>query len=129
MRLLTIPLFLVSVLISACGGDATGSGSSLTGTYEMESINGDPLPVEIILVEIRSSTLTFRSNGTFSGQATMRDLETGAVTTEQGNGTYTRSGNTIRMLEDGENEASEATLNGRTLTVNAGFLVVVYRRR
>ena len=65
----------------ACGVDVTDPGS-VSGTYTLRSINGDPLPVVIGPSEITAGSLTLNEDLTCSISITARVTEDGIVTTE-----------------------------------------------
>lgn len=131
MRVLRfVPVLLVALLLSACGDSPTGPDRSVVGTYQLATINASALPADIFGVEILSGSLSLKRDNTFSATSTSRyeDFETGEMITETetGTGTYTHDGTIIRFTEDGE--TIEATYDGRSITINAGIVVAVYRR-
>jgi hypothetical protein len=129
-------------LLTACG-DSTGPGGRIAGTYQLETINGDPLPVTIFefgpyRAEALSGDLVVRANNTFSTSLTLRETDAGGVmtTTITCTGTYTVDGNTVTFREQGSTNVDcaggeyVATWNENTITVvDAAFGVeAVYRR-
>ena len=120
--------------LAACGDDdATGPGSSITGTYQLQTVNGQPLPYTIFdfganKVEATQATLTLNENRTFNGAVTLRRTENGAVRTETvtESGSYTQTDNTIQFTF--LNNTATGVVSGNSLTVNTSGAVLVYQK-
>jgi hypothetical protein len=110
---------------AACG-DSTGSGG-VTGTYQLKSLNGNPLPAIIIQVgndkvEVTAGAVTLNSDNSFSFRLTIRVTEGGSVTTEEDTsvGTYAVNANSVVFTSEGQ--SFNASLTGNTLTfIDEGF--------
>jgi hypothetical protein len=98
---------------AACGGDAgTGVRASVTGTYQLASVNAQPLPFTEqstgAVVKITSGQLVARSDGTFTETLT-RETTSGAGTTTStttANGTYQVGDQVIVFTYSGAGAAS-----------------------
>lgn len=127
---------LTGVLLTACG-DAFSPGG-VSGTYNLESINGNPLPAEIELpgvftadrTVIAAGSVTLNADGTYSVSLTWEITEQGITTTDPftDSGTFTLvEPSTIRFAEAGGSETT-GTLDGDRLTITAGDFSFVYRK-
>lgn len=119
------------VLLAGCGDNSTSPKKSVTGTYTLDNIGGDPLPATLdqeqgYLLEVTAGAITLNSNGTFSDTYTLRE------TTDTGvneapipcTGTWTQSGNNLTLTEtttDYCGDEGSGTWDGsNTLTVDWG---------
>ena len=127
---------LTGVLLTACG-DAFSPGG-VSGTYNLESINGNPLPAESELpgvftadrTVIAAGSVTLNADGTYSVSLTWEITEQGITTTDPftDSGTFTLvEPSTIRFAEAGGSETT-GTLDGDRLTITAGDFSFVYRK-
>ncbi len=128
-RFLTVmTVVLAGGLLTACGddGDATGTGgTSIFGTYTLQTVNGSSLPFVVIQVgndklEITAGSVRLNSDNTYSISISLRLTEAGTVTTETdtGAGTYTASGSTIQFSDSGDGEGPfTGSISGNTLTI------------
>jgi hypothetical protein len=139
MRRVALVLAMAIPLAVAGCGDSTGPGGSVAGTYELRSINGDPVPVTTdesgsFREEITAGFVRLNANGSFSAGLTFRVTNGTVVTTEtlEINGTYTRSGNRITLTfqdPDGPGTATAAAFwDGDLLTVEDDLGLWVYER-
>ena len=124
----------------ACGGgDATGP-APIVGTYTLQSIGGNPLPVALVnnaseKDEVTSATITMRSGGTFSFAVTVRQTAAGVqvqTTTSKTDGTWIQSGANVTMSTTATG-STFATLSGNTLMVpgedgTGGIVPWVFRK-
>ena len=82
-------LFVIAALVSACGGDATGTFNSLTGVYNAVRLPTDPAWVlswpssstQTGCAQIESSKLTFTSSTAVSEDRGYKPLQTPFVVT------------------------------------------------
>lgn len=103
MRRLALVLVAVQVLVAGGCGDSTGP-QSLVGTYDLRSIDGDPVPVVVVEAEgfrreIVSGFVRLNGDGSFEAMnnyqiTTGTDAQTISLIV---NGGYERSGNAITL--------------------------------
>lgn len=122
---------LVLVLLAGCSDDPLGP-EALAGTYDLVAIDGDPLPYELFNSVVTSGSLDLRADGTFRYTEHLRteDVVTGEETseTESEAGTYHMDGSTLRFDFENDVEAT-GVVRDDELTVDAGLLVLLFRRR
>jgi hypothetical protein len=135
MRRLVLALSAFSIL--ACGDSSGPDFSSAVGTWNLVTVNGSALPFTVELsqiyrLELLSDVFVASENGTYTESSTLRETESGTATTttEQSNGTWTQTGNTVTVTESGGTESATATISGNTITLNtqAGVLSVYHRQ-
>ena len=98
---------LAAVTLFAACSDSSGPNSSLTGSYDLITINGAGMPFVVFFdqssrLEIIGGDVTLNSNGTFSSSGTYRQTLGGGpaqTVTETCLGTYTVNGNSITFNE------------------------------
>lgn len=121
--LLLLPMFL------ACDEDTVGpeTDNSHVGVYQLQSVNGDDVPVSIEedggIFTMLGASVTLNANGTFSMAAQMQFTIDGETTPQNDalSGTYTRAGNTVTFEHGGDDVGFEtATLSGDVLTTAGG---------
>lgn len=119
MRRLILALGAVSLL--ACG-DSTGSSGSAVGTWNLSTIDEDPLPVTIFEFgtfreELMSARIVALSNGTYTLTATVRVTDGGTVTTttESSSGTWTQTNASV-VITDSDGFDTNAAISGNTIT-------------
>ena len=118
----TSPLaFLLAFALGACG-DSTEPKDTHVGTYQLQSIEGETLPVVLFEIldfrtEAVSGTLRLNSDETWDLTVNTRFTIEGVVTTEpiSESGTYTLNGTTL-TLTGGPGSVS-GSLIGDTLTI------------
>jgi hypothetical protein len=93
---------------AACGGDKSTAPKRIEGTYTLQSIDGQTLPMIYYddatagqRIEVLSGSITLSSDGTFSAPWSLRVTDGGTTGpySETCTGTYTRSGNNITRVE------------------------------
>lgn len=131
-------LALAAVALIGCGGDSTGVGTKVEGTWTLQTVNGSPLPYTAIFVanplykfEILSDQFVANANGTYSETSTTRETDGSNVTTstDTGNGTWSQSGSTVNITDASDGTVTQAAISGNTITANQQGLVLVYRRQ
>jgi hypothetical protein len=120
---------------AACDDDGSGPELDVTGTYQLQTINGATLPFVLLQtgttyrLEVLSGEITLNSNGTFTEEATVREDDNGTITTETQTvtGTYTQLNNAV-SLRDTDGVTLTAAINGNTMTFIEDGVTLVYRR-
>lgn len=131
---------LALALVVGCS-DSNAPRRTITGTYPLININGDPLPSLVYqetnyTLEVTDGTISLGSNGTFTDSYTIRENDNGTVSsyTIPCSGTWSRSGNNLTLQETTTADCGDyatATWDGsNTLTVDWESLGVpaVHRR-
>ena len=125
---------LTGVLLTACGGDAF-SPEAVSGTYNLETVNGSPLPF----------TLTDDSTGTFTTTAASIILNANGTASISTTGTATIDGTTTTFTFGGsgtfelvapsairftfpDEETGSGTLDGDRITIIGEGDSFVYRK-
>jgi hypothetical protein len=109
----------------ACSGDST-SPSSIAGTYNLQTIDGQSLPVIVLevgtdTVEITAGFMRLVSDQTFSESVSFRIADGAIVTTdvETTTGSWTVSGSAITFTGTAGTNAGDTftgSISGNTLT-------------
>ena len=136
-----IPALAIALALTAgaCTDDKspTEVSTEVTGTYRLQTVNGQPLPFVLFnsggfSTSITAQSLTLNNNGSFSQTTTFRDVTPEGTTTEQlsSTGTYSRSGSTITFnlpaTQEDPADSFSGTISGNTITlVDAGFTAVL----
>lgn len=134
--LLSALLMVASLFTLGACGDSTGpGGGSITGTYKLQTVNGNPLPYVIVQVgsdkvEVSEGSLTLNADNTYSSRFTFRTTEGGQVTTETDTsvGTYTRNNNAITFTDSSDGETITGSVSGNTITFTEEGLVLVFKK-
>ena len=120
-----------------CGGDSTGPVASAEGTWQLQTVNGSPLPFTVAFVanpvyrlEVVSDTFIAHGNGTYDETSTIRETQGSTVTTTQqnDNGTWTQN-NAALTITSVDGTVESAAISGNTITVNVQGAVLVYARQ
>ena len=92
--------------------------SNCTDSYDNGEIDLSGGCIDLILAEICSATIDFRSDGTF--EVSVETTTLGIPTTDSDTGTYTVSGNNLTMCDSSGNNCDTGTfiLSGSQLTGN-----------
>ena len=117
---------LTGVLLTACNGDAF-SPEGVSGVYNLESINGSPIPFSetetqngvTVTVTITAGSVSLNANGTWSLSTTVSVTlgDTTTTNTETESGTFELvPPSTVRLTSSG-GETISATLDGDGLTL------------
>lgn len=129
---LALTVFTVA-LLTGCG-DSIGVDITPVGTYQLESINSAPLPQTLVGVTVLSGTVTLGNDNSYTLQTVVRstDPESGELVdrTESTSGSWTRFSSTVLQFTPTDVSGSplDAVYDGRSLTVDMGQFVAVYRR-
>jgi hypothetical protein len=127
-RLLSL---LIPMLAFACS-DSTSPDVVIVGTWNLETVNGNPLPFtlpgtgEVVTAE----AFTIQAAGRFTITTTFRVTSGGNVTSETipDAGAYVVSGSTVTFTYDSDGSQDIATVSGNTFTLTDIGEVWTYRR-
>jgi hypothetical protein len=118
--------------VAACS-DLTGPGS-LTGTYDLRSVNGQGLPYTVdqsalYRLDLAGSSLTLHRDGTYTTTFLWRETIRGSTTTdtEHFEGTYSRSGDEIYLYDDFDGSTTIAYVEGSRVVIESEDLTFEYR--
>ena len=125
---------LTGVLLTACGGDAF-SPENVSGTYNLETISGNPLPFSMtdasgITGTTTAGSIILNANGTMSISTTVTITIAGTTTTNTfgGSGTFELvAPSTIRFTAS-DGETTSGTLDGDRITIIGEGDSFVYRK-
>jgi hypothetical protein len=123
--------FATTAALAACSG-ASSTAPTVFGTYALQTINGQSLPIShfenMITVTLVSGTLVLGSDQKYT--AAFNSLGTIGVTTtpstDRSNGIFSISGSTITFVTDGVTEVG--TINGNTVSLTSGGDAYVWKR-
>ena len=120
--------------LAACGGDSSTSPGVVTGTYNLRTVNGSPLPYTVIQIgadkiEITGDVIILNEGGTFTETTSQRTTENGVVTTStiDDAGTYTLTGTAITLTSQ-ESGSISGAVSGGTMTLTLEGLAAVYSK-
>ena len=131
-----------AALIAACGGGdkATGPGDGVVGTYALQSVNGQSLPMQLgttddgRAVAITTGSVDLRSDKSYVTALTFRFTGRGQSSSQsqQDTGTYTASGSSV-TLRSTDGTTTTATVAGGRLTSSVpldggGTLTFVFQK-
>ena len=121
-------LILIAALFTLGACDSLGP-DGITGTYDLETVNGRDLPFGFLGVQITGGSISLRIDRTYNARTNLRVADDGRVVTEVvvEDGTWERSGSRLTLRSDA-GVRTEASLVGRTLTIDDGEVLSVYRR-
>ena len=127
-RLLSVAL--ASGLVFGCGDSFSVDGVS--GTYNLESINGQDIPFSetIGTVTVESGTLRLNSDNTWSVSITTSRAEGGTTVTdtETESGTFTLVEPSTIRFTDSDGDTFAATWDGDTITITDDGDSLVFRK-
>lgn len=133
-------LFLaVLCLIAACGGGDSPTAPtqvSVVGVWNLQSINGVPLPFVLAQTgadkdELTSDVLTVAPGGTFTEIGTNRITRNGQVSTasESASGTYTLNGTAVVFRWNEGGGVGTGSVSSNSLTVADAGVAFVFRKQ
>jgi hypothetical protein len=119
----------------ACGSDAsTGVRASVTGTYQLATVNGKPLPfteqTSGAVVKVTDGQLVARSDGTFSetlGRSTTSGTGT-LLSTTTANGTYQVGNQVLVFTYSGTGESLLGSIVSGGVSIQNGANAFEYKR-
>jgi hypothetical protein len=132
--LLTVATAASALAATSCS-DLTGLRGDVTGRYELQTINGQFLPVTIDDPQVGSVTFVYgeielSSDGTFIDMYQYRTSGSAFVRTDEIFGTWSRSGDRIRLEPDDANFSvyhMDRTSGDRLVQSESG-VTLVYER-
>jgi hypothetical protein len=136
MRRMATTLALALVIpLTACDRSATAVvEADVSGTYQLQTINGQALPFTLQAVgadrvEITAGHIELDTAGRFEDMIALRITVDGEVELEEDleTGTYVVSGNTVTLTMEGGGSYA-LLVQGETLTQVVGQYTLVYRR-
>jgi len=72
-----LAMFALAATLAACNSDATGPNGSVSGTYELRTLNGQPLPYTFSSgLRLIDNDLTLYSDGTYEDVSSYSDGST-----------------------------------------------------
>ena len=115
-------------VLSACGGDGgTGVRASVTGSYQLSTVNGQPLPFTEsstgAVVKITAGQLVAQSSGAFTETLTRATTPPGGTTTTQATtttGTYTVGNQVIVFTYGGSAGTALGSLTSGGVSIQNG---------
>ena len=122
--------------VTACGDDGTGL-QGITGTYTLQSIDGEGLPAIVsavgaaVLEEVTAGSIILNEDTTCSSSFTTRsELQDGTVTTvvDEGVCTYTFRDGALALNFAAGSSTTSGSISGSTLTVTLGGTVFIFRK-
>lgn len=129
-------LVLLSLVAAAACGDSATSAASVAGTYNLQTVNGSPLPFleqpSGPKIELLSEQLVLTSSGTFTITDQERTTPTGGSPSTQTltfSGTYTLSGNTATFVVTNTPGTTIGTFSGSILTISERGFLAVYQKQ
>jgi hypothetical protein len=109
-------IFLIGLALgfTACLGGTTGP-VSVVGTYNLQTVNGSPLPYTYPNgVVLQSEVLTLKADGTFTDVAT----RVGSAASDAG--IFTNFSGTVTFSDETINQVYQGQLSGNTMTTVVG---------
>jgi hypothetical protein len=124
-------LMLASTLAFACS-DSTRPEYTLTGTWSLQTVNGQPLPFTLPETGevVSAESLTLLASGRFTMTTTFRETINGNVTLESipDAGTYVVSGMTLTLMYESDGSNDVGTVDGNMITLEDIGQLWAYRR-
>ena len=115
-----------ALVLAACGGDEPTASSALRGTFTLQSIDGQPLPVTRtnattgVITTVQSESIVFRPDLTFTNELRLTQISPQGTASSHVIyiGTFSTSGNEVSM------SASSGTVNGQQIPGVGGSPIV-----
>jgi hypothetical protein len=118
-----------------CGGDPAAPSDFVSGTYDLETVNGFEPPVTVFAdvdyeLEVLDSRTTLELDGSFTSSLTLRETDGSDVSTgtSTSRGTYRLTGTTLSLQVPGDPQSPySGSLQGEDLTLNIAGIIYRYR--
>jgi hypothetical protein len=121
--------------LTACGGDAgTGNRASVTGTYQLSTVNGQPLPYTEqssgAVVKLTAGLLVATSDGGFTETLTRSTTSSSGTSTASTvlNGTYSVGNQVIVFTYSGTGTSVLGSLTNNGLSIQNGLVTYDYKK-
>jgi hypothetical protein len=117
-------LWLAVPALLACSGESTGPSGDAVGTWNLVTVDGRALPtfvptaVGVPAVEVQSSQIVIRSDGSFTDTYTLRPMLSNTATTFQEPGTWVRDGGVVTLTYSSNGSSGTGTLDANILTMD-----------
>jgi lipopolysaccharide export system protein LptA len=123
-RMLVSMLAATMMAATACTNDATSPTVSTAGTWNLRTLNGQQVPVQVgNNVVITGEQLTLNGDGTYNDVVF---YSTGNSSTEFGY--YTLNNNAITFVDQTDNITYSGSISGDVLTAISGNFTSVYQK-
>ena len=126
----------VLAIVAGCGSDSsTITSASVSGTYTMQSINGNGLPFTLSSKSppqtVTSGTLTISQNGSWSGGKNVTTTVNGQTTamTLPDAGTVTVNGSALIFTSNKDGSIFPGSFAGNSLTIMPDIYVYVFTKQ
>ena len=123
-----------ALVLLGCGSDSTGPGANIVGTWDLQTVNGSPLPYLVDFnqttntrTEVVSDQYVVHQGGTYDETFTTRTTVGTQVTDDPvaDAGTWTVNGNSVTLTAS-DGSPLNGTVNGNHITANIGGFTLVY---
>ncbi len=109
-----------TLVATACSGDSNAPDNSHVGSYNLVSVDHQPLPITLyddstVQVLLTEGTLVLNANNSFTPGITLSGVVSGQPAPPESlscSGTYTHSGNSFTLTSVESEDCSGATLTG-----------------
>jgi hypothetical protein len=113
-------LGILTLLASGGCGDSSGPGGEAVGTWNLLTVNGRQVPTVVVStgVEIQSSTISIRPDGSFTDVFVLRPTWTNTATTFEEPGTWVRDDRQITLTYASNGSSGNGTVADNVLTMD-----------
>ena len=129
----TITLVGIAFVLAACGHDGVGPTAApitVTGTYNVTTMDGQALPVTVLdlgayKAKLASGTLNLKADGTYSFEYGIGIEDSGNIRSQldTDGGSWTKSANTITLTNTAGSLTQTGTLSRGVMTLHSGTVV------
>lgn len=127
-------LSMIAVAVAAgCGGDRIITPTaSVVGTYALQSVNGNPLPIALdldgVAVQLTAESINVRRDGSFSDSLTIKRVSDGQSARDGLDGTYAQNGSTVTFSAGGQVMMTMTWDGANQLTDNSAGVTLIYKK-
>ena len=129
----TIMLLGIAVTLAACGRDTVGptaTPSTVTGTYNVTTMDGQALPVTVLdlgayKAKLTSGKLNLKADGSYSFEYGIRIEDSGNVRSQldTDGGVWTRNDNNLTLTNTAGSLTQTGTVAGGVMTLQSSSVV------